>query len=205
MLKTLLPKGKKERRIWFGPAAGCRMPLDLQYEMRILFGIYERELLPHYRRVCRSGMKSFDVGGRDGYSALLIHGLTGAEVISFEAEQRAVDEMTATFKRNSAHVRAVHAFVGPEFTLDEASVRYFRPDVLKIDVEGGEVDVLRTGPEVLSRRPAMIIEVHGVAEEKGCLELLRPLCYRIDVVNPSRLMPEHRPLAHNRWLVCSPA
>jgi hypothetical protein len=203
MFKGLLPKGKKERRILFGPAAGCVMPLDLQYEMRILLGIYERELLPHYRRVCRSGMKSFDVGGRDGYSALLIHGITRADVISFEAEEKAVEEMTATFRRNSEHLRAMHAFVGPGFTLDQASQRYFRPDFIKIDVEGGEVDVLRTGPEVLSSRPSMIIEVHGLAEERGCIDLLRPLNYRIDVVNPSRFMPEHRPLAHNRWLICS--
>ncbi len=153
-------------------------------------------------------MRAFDIGGRDGYSALLIHRRTRAPVISFECEEAGAAEMQRVFDRNDPALRAVRAFVGapgdPQttLTLDQAAVQYFPPDFVKIDVEGGEADVLRGGSEVLSRKPGLIVEVHGVSQEKECLEVLRSHDYSIDIVDQARFFKEQRPLAHNRWLVC---
>jgi hypothetical protein len=184
-----------------GPARGAMLMLDLQYEMRLLLGIYERELWGAYRRLLRPDMRAFDIGGRDGYSALLIHSRTRAPVVSFEADAKAAEEMRETLALNPGPLEGVHAFIGGDgLSLDAAALDYGKPQFVKIDVEGGEVDVLRSGPELLRTKPAMIIEVHGAAEERGCIELLRG--YVIETVDRATFLKEHRPLAHNRWLVC---
>ena len=186
------------------------MPIDFRSQKRLLLGVYERELWPAYRRLLRPGMKAFDVGGRDGYSALLIHRRTRAEVISFECDATGAAEMQRVFDRNDSSLRSVCAFVGaptnPQttMTLDQAASRYFQPQFIKIDVEGGEADVLRGGPEVLSKPPSLIVEVHGRPQEEECLDILRTANYLVEIVDQARFFREQRPLEHNRWLVCAP-
>lgn len=200
-LKSLLPKGKRQRRIAFGPARGAVLPLDLRYELRLFLGVYERELWRAYRRLLAPGMSAFDIGGRDGYSALVIHSLTRGPVVSFEADLACAEEMRRALALNPGPLRAVHARIGPGgIGLDEAAARFGEPDFVKIDVEGGEVEVLRSGRATIGRGAAMIIEVHGEAEERGCRELLRGRA--VEVVEQARFFREARPLPWNRWLVC---
>ncbi len=207
--RWLLPQDRAFRKVMFGPAAGSWMMLDLNHELRLFLGVYERELWPSYRTLLRAGMKSFDIGGRDGYSALLLAKATGNEVVSFECEQSGIVEMTNVFDRNKLPIRAVQAFVGrpndpaTTMTVDSAAKLFFTPDFMKIDVEGTEAAVLDGAQNVLSsHRPAMIIEVHGEAAERDCIAILRRHSYTFNIVNRARFLPEHRPLAHNRWLVC---
>jgi hypothetical protein len=154
---------------------------------------------------------SFDIGGRDGYSALVIAKRTRADVLSFECELSGIRSMELTFKRNDLPIRAVQAFVGSPnnaqstMSVDEAAQTLFSPDFLKIDVEGGEADVLEGAREVLrNKRPSMIIEVHGVPAEKACLERLATHNYSVAIIDRTTFLPEQRPLPHNRWLVCTP-
>lgn len=54
------------------------------------------------------------------------------------------------------------------------------PDVVKLDVEGLEVDVLRGGRELLGgRRPALVVEVHEAGNEARLREELEPLGYAL--------------------------
>src|SRR3990172_7220679 len=205
---ALLPRGKAFRRVRFGPAAGCVMMLDLQYELRTFLGVYERELLPHYHALLRPGLKSFDVGGNNGYTALLIASITRKDVASFDCERAAVIEMRKVFERNDLPIVAVEAFVGRDtgegrITLDDAAEQFFVPDFIKMDVEGAEVDVLLGAQRLLAtRKPDMIVEVHGQKVEAECIKILVSHGYKPTIVDPSRFFPENRPLAFNRWLVC---
>jgi len=207
--RILLPKGRRLRRIRFGPAAGCLMNLDLSHELRIYLGVYERELRASYRQLLHPGMKAFDVGGRDGYSALLIARRTGSEVLSFDCDGESAAAMQRVSDINAARIRAIQAFVGDShdprttLTLDAAAREYFVPDFIKIDVEGDEAMVLRGAQEILrAKRPAMIIEVHGVDEERQCQDQLGRWNYEVRTIDRARFLPEHRPLPHKRWLVC---
>lgn len=47
------------------------------------------------------------------------------------------------------------------------------PSFIKIDVEGHELEVLRGAPEVLARRPEMLIEVHSFDLGKDIYHLLK--------------------------------
>jgi FkbM family methyltransferase len=62
-------------------------------------------------------------------------------------------------------------------TLDELADRYGSPGVIKIDVEGAEVEVLRGGDEVLARRPAIACEIHDTRAQVE--EILVGRGYRI--------------------------
>jgi hypothetical protein len=210
LVKRLLPRGRALRRIRFGPAAGALMPLDLQCELRMYLGVYERELWPHYRRLLRPGTRSFDLGGRDGYSALLIHRLTGAEVVSIECDPAAAAAMRDTFAGNGGALRVEECRVGCQSgggaaTLDELAQRHFVPAFIKMDVEGAEADVLRGGQRTLAHGPSLIIEVHGVEAERDCLRILGTQGYDVVAIDASSIFPEQRPLAHNRWLACTAA
>jgi hypothetical protein len=148
-------------------------------------------------------MTAFDIGGRDGYSAILIHALTRGPVRSFEADAAAAEAMQKTFAMNGASIHAVAAFIGSDgLALDEAAERFGAPDFIKIDVEGGEADVLHSGRRLLDKKPRLIVEVHGRHEEADCIKLLGSKGYEISIVGQALFLKEHRPLPHNRWLVC---
>ena len=57
-----------------------------------------------------------------------------------------------------------------------------RPAVLKIDVEGAELSVLKGGREMLTEcRPPILLAGHGTAVQKQCCELLDSWGYRIQM------------------------
>ncbi len=52
------------------------------------------------------------------------------------------------------------------------------PSVIKIDVEGSELDVLNGARELLrARRPAILLSTHGPGLKEKCLALLKDLGY----------------------------
>lgn len=209
-MKTLknavLPKNSQFRKLLLGPAAGCVMQIDFAHHTRLYLGLYERQLNPYMKQLVRPGCRSFDVGGQGGYDALILAKLSGGAVVSFECDPQAAEEMRQTFARNPFDIKTVEAFVGSGdgcLSLDEAASRMFMPDFIKMDIEGAEVEALAGAETILStRKPHMIIEVHGKPQEEGCLETLARHGYAPEIVNQPKTLRDHRPLDHNRWLVC---
>jgi hypothetical protein len=213
---ALLPRGRVMRTLPVGVARGVRMEVDFAHESQLFLGLYEWELNRHLRRLAVPGTLSFDVGGSFGYDALVLAKLTGARVCTIEMDDAAVERLRRNIDANAwADVEVVHAAVaattdasGAAYTLDDLAYARdggFVPAVVKIDVEGNELAALRGATELLrSARPALVVEVHSRALEDGCIELVRSHGYAAPiVVNQRRFLREHRPLAHNRWLVWS--
>lgn len=77
-------------------------------------------------------------------------------------------------------------------SLDAFAARYgARPDLIKIDVEGGELDVLRGAEGLLrSGRPAILLSTHGDGPKAECLAYLKGLGYSgakpLDDADPAR-------------------
>jgi hypothetical protein len=205
----VVPRGRKYYRLPFGLAAGCTIRLDLANQMMLYLGLYERELNPYFQRLVQPGFRCFDVGGQDGYDALILGKLSGAPILSFECDPLAVQEMRATFSRNQRYeVEVIEAFVSDldgdsTITLDRAAQQHFLPDFIKMDIEGAEVQALRGATNILyERKPAMIIETHGLEVEAACLSILREHDYKVSFVNQRGWLKESRPVQHNRWLIC---
>lgn len=77
----------------------------------------------------------------------------------------------------------------PTVTLDdEVRAAALRPAFVKIDVEGGELDVLASAGETLTARPVLLVEL-GEASAGAAEELLGALGYRAFVVGPRGLVP----------------
>jgi len=78
------------------------------------------------------------------------------------------------------------------------------PVMLKIDVEGCELDVLHGARSLLeSGSCLLVVETHSVELERDCVAFLEELGYKTQVIDNAWyrvLIPESRPLPHNRWL-----
>jgi hypothetical protein len=210
-LKKLLPKGKRDRKLLFGPAAGCVMAVDFRHHLKAYFGLYEYELLPHLKRMVKPGTTCFDIGGRDGYDALMMANLSRTTVASFECEHVAADEMRRTFAHNDhLAIEVVEIFVGAtdnpaSMTIDRASRDLFIPHFIKLDIEGAEDAALEGASETLTTsRPCLLIEVHGADREDRCLSILRRFGYRTSIVNQGRLLRDPARRGHNRWIAAYP-
>jgi predicted RNA methylase len=155
----------------------------------------------------------FDVGSNNGYYALALTRLTGVGAVAFEFAPEGLERIRRNLARNGAlgqSVRLVEAYVtnvvDPDqraSTLDQLSEDLATPpDLLKIDVEGAELDVLRGAHRLLAqRRPHVVLETHGRDVEAGCVEVLRHHGYQPLVRDQRRWFREGRPNPHNRWLI----
>lgn len=207
---AILPSGKRNRTIPIGIGRRIRMNLDFAHETRQFLGLYEIELTPHLRRLARPGATTFDVGAQDGYDALIFAKLTGAAVASFESDPAHVHgSMCTNFGLNpqlGALITSVTGEVGSaadQLSLDDWAFGRdgFVPDLIKLDIEGGEASALRSASRVLACGPDVIVEVHSVEQEDECMEILREAGYEPQIVNQRRFFPDRRPISHNRWLV----
>lgn len=188
--------------------------IDFGYQSKLYVGLYEVELDPYFRRFCHPGYDCFDVGGGLGYNALIMAKLTGGRVVSFECDADACDRIRATFAANAEVARRLdvcQCLVSIQTDLSKGRVALddvafgeggFVPDVLNIDVEGGEAAVLQGAVDILgTRRPHVIVETHSAEVEEKCRRMLLGFGYAPEIVAQRRFLRDQRPLAHNRWIV----
>jgi hypothetical protein len=206
------------RRIRWGVCSGCYIPLNLRTHFRWPFGLYETEIRAWVRAFVRPGAICYDIGAAEGYYAVCCAKLSSpnGQVIAFEPDPVAFSLLQQAVGANAglSPIQTVNSYVGAVpnqqttiVTIDSLVFEqgFPSPDFLKVDVEGGELDVLRGGERVFSSRsPQAIIEVHSLELEQQCQEWLRRHDYEVTVVSQRRFLPEYRPGAHNRWLCATP-
>ncbi len=161
-----------------------------------------------------------DVGAYNAYYALTFAKLTRQPVISFEPDPVALARSHRNLALNPTlaplielRAVAVGARPGPGVvTLDAellpriAQVRS-APWMVKIDVEGAELDVLTGAAGIFELiHPHVIVETHSAGLEDACGEALLEAGYSPRVVTQRRLLPQDRSWPpgtrrHNRWLV----
>jgi len=211
----LLPAGTHLRKVGFGLARGTILPLDFSRHTRLYLGLYEIELNRYLRAFCTPGILAFDVGAQIGYDALVLARLTKGQVISFEADPELAAMLLTTFAANPDVGRLIsgrHAVVaasshasGTTVALDDVAYREGHvPGMMKIDIDGGELDALRGSRRILREaRPHVIVETHSAQLEQACGSLLVEMGYRPRIVHQRRVWPDLRPVEHNRWLVAA--
>ncbi len=211
-LKLIFPKEKGYRKILFGPAAGCFMDLEPRQRVRNYLGVHEWELNRYFKRLVAPGSNCFDLGGNEGYDALMMANLSRGRVATFDCDPA----MLEILRLNTAHnptlqIQVVESYIGSQsqngqMTIDEAARKFFVPDFIKMDIEGAEDLALEGASETLAKRhPGMIIEVHGVNKEERCLAILTRYGYRTLIVDQSWFLKEsERGDVHNRWLIAFP-
>jgi hypothetical protein len=210
---VILPAGERPRVIRGGALRGMRFGLDLRATTQTWRGIYEVGLQQWLARNVAPGNTCLDVGAKDGYFTLLMARLAGPDgaVHAFEPdpEHRKIAENFALnpdvpLARLCVHPHFAGSSTEGEKTvaLDDLLASGHLPavHVVKIDVDGGEMDVLR-GMKLLLQtlHPRLFVEVHSEALCQAVQEFAGDLGYRLKLEHPPR--HEYRPIGFNPSLM----
>lgn len=225
--RLLIPNTVHPIRILRGPFRGAIICMNPRDNLRKIFGFYEHELNKWLERVLLQVDTVLDVGANDGYftfgcAAAFRRLGKPAEIISFEPQATVIKLLQASLRSqpvSTSHIIVQQTLVGRldepgTTTLNEAGRRLLRPPssqpprraLVKIDVEGAELDVIEGASEWLRPEHFFLIEVH----EKIYLDLLRERFAATGLVlerydqKPLPLIGRENRLKENWWLA-SPA
>jgi precorrin-6B methylase 2 len=208
--RMLLPEGPRPIRILGGGLRGRRMLIDLHVDTQVWRGIYERSLQDWLTEVTKPDSVCLDVGAAEGWATLqMALRAPKGKVFAFEPSERG-DDIAKNLDLNTdqplAKVTIERCFVGCNDISDEIPIvtldSYIQDrgvdhvDVVKIDVDGPELEVLAGAVSMLERwRPALCVETHSEELTAGVVEQLQSLGYATRIVEA---MPhEHRPIGYN--------
>lgn len=197
-----------------GPARGAMLFTTYRCGTRQLLGVYESEIIPYLKRYVRAGDVCYDIGAAGGYYTFAFAKLAApGRVHSFDMDKQLTDQLTVLADDNArlgSMVRVHQMQIGArhvderQTSLDQLVYqhRWPPPDVIKIDVEGGELDILNGAAQLLrEHHPRLIVEVHSVALEQSCTHRLESLSYTPTLVKNRAWMAEYMSRrSHNRWL-----
>jgi hypothetical protein len=215
-LKTwLLPAGKSPRRLPLGLLAGLTMELDFAHQSQRWLGLQEREVYGWIRRLSKGIRTAVDVGANDGmYTLYFLSSTPAKRVLSFEPSPESLAELRTNLALNrlsrDVSLEVVPKKVGCAIdgdwtTLDSLAESIELPCLVKVDIDGGEADMLRGAYNLLcSSDTRWIVEVHSKALERDCLRILRDAGYQTHVIPNAwwrHIVPELRPSEVNHWLV----
>ncbi len=215
--RLVLPAGRAPRVIRAGVLRGLRMQLDLAHQAQRWLGLQERELYGWLRKLSAGIATAIDAGASDGmYTLYFLIRTSARKVLAFEPGAESRKLLEENLKENGLYgdtrLEVVAEYVGArsegEFTtLDSFLGPLVLPCLVKVDVDGGEADLLRGARELLAlRHVRWIIEVHSKELENECLDILSEAGYRTRRIPNAwwrHFLPELRPIAVNHWLVAA--
>jgi hypothetical protein len=194
------------------------MVLDPAHQTQYILGLHEREVHRWLPTLARGALSAVDIGAASGEYSLYFLARTGAEqVFAFDPDLVSREEFMANLDLNTyANDPRLHIFstyirgtTGPDaLTLDELLPKLRLPCVVKIDVDGAEADILAGGDAMLrTHQVRWLIETHSAELERECAGRLKEHGYHVTIIRNAwwrAIVPEQRPIAHNRWLVALP-
>ena len=212
--KLLFGTGPRPARVHAGLLRGLTIESDAGVDTQQLTGLYEREILRPVRRFAARACTALDIGAGEGYYTLYFASVPGIRnVIACEPDSKRLRllrhnlALNRGFDVKKVSVREVSVGSGGRATLDLETLLKdsIDPILLKIDVEGAEMDVLKSGAESIAKRDLMlVIETHSAALEQECIGFLERNGYECGIRKHGwyrRLVPELRHMPHNRWLI----
>jgi hypothetical protein len=174
-LKSLLPDKAVPVRILRGPFRGARIVMNPRESLRKVFGLYEHELNGWLENALKRATRVLDVGANDGYfcfgcaAAFRRLGIRGT-ITAFEPQEKHAQTLrksVAAQETQDIPIEIVQALVGQEAkpgmtTLDAlaAAASDRRQTLIKIDVEGAEVEVVMGAQAWMDPSNLFVIEVH---------------------------------------------
>ena len=198
-----------------GLLRGLNFLLDPRIDTQQLTGLYELEIAAAVRRLSAHARAAVDVGANDGFYTLYFAAQPRiARVVACEPDkshlQRLESNLALNRKVMTDKVSVNPVAVGSDRSaglrpLDELLEGCPEPILLKVDVEGAEMDVLNSGKRGLtSRKLMLILETHSASLERQCIEFLEGMGFRCSIRKQGWyrvFVPELRQLPHNRWLI----
>lgn len=220
VLKAILPNRPVLSRIWRGPFRGARIVMNPRNSLRKIFGVYEHELNNWLDLAIRRVTRVLDIGANDGYftfgcGAAFQRLRKAGDIIALESQARHVailHESVLAQRASAVRFEIVQGFAGRErrpgvLTLDTlpciSNPAMRTHTLIKIDVEGAEVDVIQGASSWLQPTNLFIIEVHEARFIEPLLAIFAQHDLRLSLVGQRPLFllgPEARD-RDNCWLV----
>jgi hypothetical protein len=207
--------GRELRRLRGGLAQGLLMELDLSNQLQCYWGLYEREIFPVIRRLMPSCKSLIDIGANDGYYTMAFLNSSAKRVIACEPSAvmaQLLANAEANGHRRDGRFSIEQRLIGNEkgmLSIAELVRDLPRPILLKVDIDGGEVNLLESAEDCdFLRELHWVIETHSKELEDLCMQWLCAHRYKARIIPNAfwrRILPEQRPIEHNRWLVGEPA
>ncbi len=219
LLKVLLPNHILPLPILSGPFRGATIHLNPRYSLRKVFGIYEHELNGWLERVLPRVDTVLDVGANDGYftfgcAAAFRRLSQSAQIIAFEPLQQHFEELKSSLYNQpkdkikiSVHNCLVGAEVNGMTTLDAIAPQINNPTpknaLIKIDVEGAELEVIAGASMWLNPTNYFLIEVHDASFLDILTQIFSAQGIKLRQVNQQALpiIGRERRSELNWWLV----
>lgn len=198
----------------FGLYRGLTFEVDLHGETQLYLGLWERETYRWIREAMSRCVWAIDVGaGKGELCVRLMRSPASGPIFAFEPQESNV----AMLRRNAVlndcaddHRLVVLAKLagpatsGDSLAIDDLPLDPLMRGFLKIDVDGAEMAVLEGAKTVLDRSVVdVLIETHSAALERECVSFLSARQYDCRVITNAwwrAIIPEQRPIEHNRWL-----
>jgi precorrin-6B methylase 2 len=216
-LKKLLPDHPTPMRIWRGPFRGARIVMNPRDSLRKIFGFYEHELNGWLEQVLSRVTCVLDVGANDGYftfgcaAAFKRLGKTG-KIIAIESQEEHILKLRRSIEEQgkvNVTYQLVQAFAGRELkpgfiTLDSLGSPGQQTDtMIKIDVEGAEMEVVEGARNWINSSSYFVIEVHEERFLSQLKTIFREQGHELIQVNqkPLRFLGRERRELNNWWLV----
>ena len=219
LAKTLLvgKPGLRPRSIRVGLLSGLKFNVDTKSKSMRLLALDEREICGHTRRLARGAASALDIGSADGWYSVYFASLPGVRrILSFDGSAGRLEQLRANLALNGLEGRVeIHnKFVaerdeGEMVSIDRVAADLPEPILMKIDVDGAEMQVFRGAEQTLRKRDCRIVlETHSVELERECKAFLEELGYRTQIIGNGwyrAFVPERRNIPHNRWLIAERA
>jgi FkbM family methyltransferase len=202
-----------------GPARGMRWRRD-SCNACFWLGTYERPKCEAFVRELKPTDVFYDIGANSGYYSL-VAATRCKHVIAFEPFPRNIARFRANMTLNklrnvtlieralSDRVGVTRFAEGPDTesgalsisgtievsatTLDAISLEAPLPDVIKMDIEGGELSALVGATATLQKcRPVIFLATHGEVIHSQCLKMLENLNYEVELLQDNEVVARPR-------------
>src|ERR1041385_527851 len=209
--RLVLPGGRRARRLRGGIAKGMLMQIDLEHQSQRFWGFDERELLAIFRQLIPAARSLVDIGANDGYYTMAFLRSGAERVVACEpgpAMEQLIENARANGYQPDGRFMVERRLVGRDkdgVSIAELIENLPRPVLLKVDIDGGEFDLLQSAENCESLEDVCwLIETHSPELEEHCVGWLKAHGYRPQIIYNARwriVLPELRPIPHNRWLI----
>jgi len=191
------------------------MNINLASQTQLYLGLFERETYPWLWRLSQGIASAIDIGAAHGeYTLFFLKNTLASKIYAFEPSPIIMSHLRGNLGLNPKlgleRLVLSSKLVGRTQSkdivcLDELTASIKLPCFIKMDVDGSEAEIL-LGAKLMNALPRVrwLIETHSIELESQCVSLLERAGFRTKIVENAwwRIMlPELRPIAHNRWLV----